>query len=150
MTLAIRRATPADLDAVAQLFDAYRRFYDQPGDLPRARAFLAERMQAEDSVVLLAERDGHAVGFTQLYPMFSSVRMARMWVLNDLYVDARARRGGVARGLLDAAADFARTDGAVRIVLETTVDNAAARALYRDAGWREEASQWYALPLDGD
>ncbi len=107
-------------------------------------------MQAGESVVLLAERGGQAVGFTQLYPMFSSVRTSRMWVLNDLYVDAGARRGGVARGLLDAAADFARDDGAVRIVLETTVDNAAARALYRDAGWHEETAQWYALPLDGD
>lgn len=150
MTLDIRRATPADLDAVAPLFDAYRRFYGQPGDLPRARAFLAERMRSGESVVLLAERDGQAVGFTQLFPMFSSVRTARMWVLNDLYVEADARRGGVARTLLDAAADFARKDGAVRIVLETTVDNAAARALYRDAGWHEETSQWYALPLSGD
>lgn len=149
MTLAIRRATSADLDAVAPLFDAYRRFYGQPGDLPRARAFLADRIGADESIVLLAERDGQAVGFTQLYPMFSSVRAARMWVLNDLYVDAGARRGGVARGLLEAAADFARDDGAVRIVLETTVDNTGARALYRDAGWQEETSQWYALPLGG-
>lgn len=145
----IRRATPADLDAVAPLFDAYRRFYHQPGDLPRARTFLAERMQAGESVVLIAERDSSAVGFTQLFPMFSSVRTARMWVLNDLYVDAGARRGGVARALLDAAADFARKDGAVRIVLETTVDNTAARALYRDAGWHQETTQWYALPLAG-
>lgn len=149
MTLVIRRATTDDLDAVAPLFDAYRRFYGQPGDLPRARAFLADRIRADESVVLLAERDGHAVGFTQLYPMFSSVRAARLWVLNDLYVDSDARRGGVARGLLEAAADFARDDGAVRIVLETTVDNTAARALYRNAGWHEETTQWYALPLDG-
>lgn len=149
MTVNIRRATAADLDAVAPLFDAYRRFYGQPGDLPRARAFLAERMQAGQSVVLLAERDGRAAGFTQLFPMFSSVRTARMWVLNDLYVDADSRRGGIARDLLGAATRFARDDGAVRIVLETSVDNAGARALYRNAGWHEETSQWYALPLDG-
>ena len=149
MTINIRRATATDLDAVAPLFDAYRRFYGQSGDLPRARAFLAARLQAGESVVLLAERDHAAVGFAQLFPMFSSVRTARMWVLNDLYVEAAARRGGVARGLLEAAARFAREDGAVRIVLETAVDNAAARALYRDVGWREETGQWYALPLDG-
>ena len=147
MTTHIRRATDADLDAVTPLFDAYRRFYGQSGDLPRARAFLAARMQAGESVVLLAARDGAAVGFTQLFPIFSSVRTARMWVLNDLYVDAVARRGGVARSLLDAAVRFARDDGAVRIVLETSADNAAARALYRGAGWQEESSQWYALPL---
>lgn len=150
MTTDICRATVADLDAVAPPFDAYRRFYDQPGDLPRARTFLAGRMQAGESVVLLATRDRAAVGFTQLFPMFSSVRTARMWVLNDLFVAADARRAGVARGLLDAAADFARNDGAARIVLETSIDNHGARALYRHAGWLEESSQWYALPLVKD
>lgn len=143
----IRRATTADLDAVAPLFDAYRRFYGQPGDLARARDFLAARLQAGESVVLLAERDGEAVGFTQLYPLFSSVRCARMWVLNDLYVASSARRLGIARALLDAAAEHARADGAASIVLETGHDNAPARALYRSAGWHEETTQWYALPL---
>lgn len=143
----IRRATTADLDTVAPLFDAYRRFYGQPGDLARARDFLAARLQAGESVVLLAERDREAVGFTQLYPLFSSVRCARMWVLNDLYVASSARRLGIARALLDAAADHARADGAASIVLETGHDNAPARALYRSAGWHEETTQWYALPL---
>ena len=92
MTIDIRRATPVDLDAIAPLFDAYRRFYGQPGDLPRARVFLSERMQAGDSVVLLAERDGHAVGFTQLYPLFSSVRTARGKRLPcEYYVDYHIR-----------------------------------------------------------
>jgi ribosomal protein S18 acetylase RimI-like enzyme len=77
--------------------------------------------------------------------MFSSVRTTRTWILNDLYVDAAARRKGVARALLDAAADFAREDGAAGICLETTLDNAAARALYRGAGWHEDATQWYSL-----
>jgi len=94
--------------------------------------------------VLVARRDGAMAGFVQLYPMYSSVRMARTWILNDLYVDAATRRKGVARALLDAAADFAREDGAAGIALETTVDNAAARALYRSAGWQEDATQWYS------
>ena len=55
------------------------------------------------------------------------------------------RRTGVARSLLDAAAKFARDDGAAGISLETTQDNAAARALYRAAGWNEDATQWYSL-----
>jgi len=145
MPLAITRATLDDLDAVVPLFDAYRRFYDQPSDEARAREFLHARMGASESVILLAT-DGHrAIGFTQLYPMFSSVRTGRLWVLNDLYVDADARRSGAGRALLDAAADFARNDGAVGIVLETTRDNATARALYRNAGWEEADTQWYSL-----
>jgi len=145
MPLAITRATLDDLDAVVPLFDAYRRFYDQPSDEARAREFLQARMGANESVILLATDGDRAIGFTQLYPMFSSVRTGRLWILNDLYVDASARRSGAGRALLDAAADFARNDGAVGIVLETTRDNANARALYRNAGWEEADTQWYSL-----
>ncbi|QDA56718.1 GNAT family N-acetyltransferase [Thermomonas aquatica] len=141
----ISRAGPADLDALAVLFDAYRQFYGQPSDVPRARDWLRSRLRVGESVVLLAKRDGAIAGFVQLYPMFSSVRTAKTWILNDLYVDAGARRGGVARSLLDAAAKFARDDGAAGISLETTQDNAVARALYRAAGWNEDATQWYSL-----
>ena len=147
MKPSIRRAGLGDLDQLAPLFDAYRRFYRQPGDLPRARDFLRERLQRDESVILLAVQDGAAVGFTQLYPMFSSVRTARIWILNDLYVAEQARRSGAARGLLDAAARFAREEGAARLMLETGRDNAPARALYRAAGWSEDDSQWYSLSL---
>ena len=147
MTTTIRRATLDDLDAVAPLFDAYRQFYGQPSDTDRGRAWLSDRMQAGQSVVLVAECDAIPSGFVQLYPMFSSVRTARLWILNDLFVAAAARRRGVARALLDAAARFARADGAAGLMLETARDNAAARALYRAAGWQEDASQWYSLPL---
>lgn len=145
MTLSTHRAGPADLDALALLFDAYRQFYGQPSDVPRARDWLRSRLRVGESVVLLAKRGGAIVGFVQLYPMFSSVRTAKTWILNDLYVDAAARRGGVASTLLEAAANFARADGAAGISLETTQDNAAARALYRAAGWSEDQTQWYSL-----
>ncbi len=148
MPLSTRRATLADLDVLAPLFDAYRCFYDQAEDLTRARNFLTERLQRDESVVLLAEIDRVAAGFTQLYPSFSSVRAARVWVLNDLYVAASARRCGVAQALLAAAADFARGDGAIRLVLETAPDNHAAQALYTAQGWlRYDDTLRYQLPL---
>ncbi len=145
MAITLRRATLEDLDQVVPLFDAYRRFYSQPGDLQRARDFLSERLRRDESVILLAELDGRIAGFTQLYPMFSSVRTARLWVLNDLFVDESARRHGVARALLDGAAGFAKEQGAAGLMLETTRSNAPARALYRAAGWSEDESQWYSL-----
>lgn len=143
----IRRATIEDLDVLVPLFDCYRIFYHQPGDPGRSRTFLRERLERNESMVLLAMRDGDAVGFTQLYPLFSSVRTARLWLLNDLYVAEAARRQGVARSLLDAAADFARADGAAGLMLETGRDNTGARALYRAAGWHEDDNQWYWLSL---
>lgn len=145
MTLSTHRAGPADLDALALLFDAYRQFYGQASDVPRAREWLRERLRFGESTVIVATLAGKPVGFTQLYPMYSSVRTARTWILNDLYVDAAARRNGAARTLLEAAAAFAREDGAAGISLETTEDNATARALYRAAGWNEDATQWYSL-----
>ena len=145
MDTTIRRASTADLDALVPLFDAYRMFYAQPSDPVRARDFLDARLAKGESVVLVAERGPSAVGFTQLYPVFSSVRTARTWLLNDLFVAEGARRGGVARALLDAAADFARAQGAAGLMLETTRDNGPARALYRAAGWHEDETQWYSL-----
>ncbi len=143
----VRRAVAADVDALAPLFDAYRQFYGQAPDLQRARDWLRQRLQRDESVVFVAERDRTAIGFTQLYPAFSSVRTARTWILNDLYVAENARRSGAARALLDAAVRFARDDGAAGISLETAHDNAPARALYVAAGWHEESNRWYSLSL---
>ncbi|MEM8599404.1 MAG: GNAT family N-acetyltransferase, partial [Bacteroidota bacterium] len=87
-TITVASADHADLDDVALLFDAYRRFYRQPSDIEGARRFLQARMDADESAILVArmpEHDG-PVGFTQLYPFFSSVRMRGLWVLNDLFV----------------------------------------------------------------
>src|SRR3546814_19704402 len=128
-TTNIRRASTADLDALVPLFDAYRMFYAQPSDPVRARDFLAERFANAESVVLLAERGASAVGFTQLYPIFSSVRTARTWLLNDLFVIDGARRHGVARALLEAASGSARAHGAAGLMLETTRDNPPPRPL---------------------
>ena len=135
MSQTIRRATVDDVDAIAPLFDRYRMFYQQPSDPALARRFIDERLQRNESVIFLAEVGGKTVGFTQLFPSFSSVRAGRAFVLNDLYVDIAARRLGVARALLQAAADFARADGAIRLELETDHDNRSAQALYRHMGW---------------
>ena len=137
----IRRATMDDLDVVARLFDRYRVFYEQESDLPAARTFLQERFENDDSVVFVAletdERhaDARGLGFTQLYPMFSSVRMKSIWILNDLYVAGHARRRGIGRTLLNTARDFARESGAAGLELATARDNEQAKSVYHDLGW---------------
>ncbi len=135
MSITIRRATIDDLDRVAPLFNQYRMFYAQVSDIDAARAFLGQRLRAEESAILLATSDERPAGFTQLYPMFSSVHVARVWILNDLFVAPDARRLGVASALLDAAQDFGREAGALRLELETAHNNEAAQTLYRDVGW---------------
>ena len=118
MRVSIRQATVADADLVAPLFDAYRQFYRQPADLPRARRFLAERLSQRQSTVLVAEAtDGEALGFVQLYPCFSSIRAAPVFILSDLFVAPSARGGGLGRLLMEAAARLARATGAVGLEL---------------------------------
>ena len=138
--LTVRPATPADLDAVAPLFDAYRRFYGRPADLAASRAFLAERLTNGESVVLVAEAGSVAVGFAQLYPLFSSVAARRVWLLNDLFVAPEARWGGVGRALLEAARRHAVATGALRLELATEHANAEARRLYESAGYVPDAA----------
>lgn len=148
MPVTTRRATLDDLDALAPLFDAYRQFYGQPADLTRARDFLHARLSKDQSIVFLAESDGAAAGFTQLYPLFSSVRAVRTFLLNDLFVAEHARRRGVAQALLSAAGEYGKREGAIRLDLETMPDNHAAQALYRGQGWRQyDETLRFQLPL---
>jgi GNAT superfamily N-acetyltransferase len=133
------RAGLEHLGVLTGLFDAYRQFYGQEPDLPGARRFLEARLRGRDSVVFLAFRDdapGTGVGFVQLFPSFSSVSMRPIWVLNDLFVAPQARRAGVARSLLEAACELARSTGAARLRLSTAKDNGAAKALYLASGYR--------------
>ncbi len=139
MNFQIRQATIRDLGIVVPLFDGYRQFYKQPSDLDRARLFLAERFANRESLVLLACDDrGDGLGFTQLYPLFSSVRAVRTYLLNDLFVVADTRRHGVAKALLIAAANQARALGAASMSLVTALDNTPAQALYESLGWRRD------------
>ena len=144
----IRRAGIADLDPVARLFDAYRQFYGQPSDLSTARAFMGDRLAAGDSVVFIAESaDGLPLGFTQLYPSFSSVSARPIWVLNDLFVALPARRQGVARILMEAARAHAVKTGAKRLALSTAHTNKEAQALYESLGYRRD-EQFVHYELD--
>lgn len=145
----IVRAGPAQLDELGPLFDAYRRFYGRDSDPAGARRFLEERLNRGESVLFLARLEATPAGFTQLYPLFSSVAMRRVWLLNDLYVAEPARRHGVGAALLAAARDHARASGAGGLTLQTTTDNASAQALYEREGWRrQQGFYWYDLPLD--
>ncbi len=149
LTDTVRRAALPDVERVVPLFDAYRQFYGRESDLAVAREFLTARLSRDESVVLLADgSSGDAEGFVQLYPSFSSVRAAPIYVLNDLFVVPSARRRGVGTLLLKAAAEFARASGAVRMKLSTAMTNSSAQRLYEKLGWeRDEEFYEYGLSL---
>ncbi len=147
----IKFAEPEDVDQVASLFDSYRQFYKQSSDIEGAKAFLLERLEGQESIILIAESsDNELAGFTQLYPSFSSVSMGPIWILNDLFVHEGHRRKGVAKLLLDAATEFASQEGALGLSLETEDSNEKAIALYEKEGWvLNKDHRFYDMGLRG-
>ncbi len=148
MTHTIRQATVHDVEQLVPLFDAYRQFYGRTSDAAAARTFLLARFSNRESTLFIAHQGERAIGFAQLYPSFSSVSLARIFILNDLFAQEQARRAGVASSLLSATASFAVSLGAVRLSLSTALTNDAAQALYRSAGWnRDQQFSVYHLAL---
>lgn len=141
----IRAATLDDLHVLIPLFDSYRQFYGQPSDERLAGRFLRERLERKESVILIAWQ-AEALGFVQLFPSFSSLSAARIFILNDLFVAPSARRKRVGTLLIRAAAAFATTTGAVRLTLATEITNVTAQALYESEGWVRD-SNFYTYNL---
>ena len=113
--------------------------------MTRARV---ERFEHNQSVIFVAVKDGAAVGFTQLYPSFSSGALARIFILNDLFVYADARHIGAGAALLQAAAEYGRRVGALRLMLSTEVTNMPAQWLYEKLGWKKNTEFCtYQIPL---
>jgi ribosomal protein S18 acetylase RimI-like enzyme len=136
--ITVRQAVLSDLELLVPLFDRYRQFYGRASNLSAARGFLLARFNHGESILFIAQEGNTPIGFTQLYPSFSSVSLARVFVLNDLFVHEQARRKGVASKLMSAATDFANSLGAVRVSLSTATSNKTAQALYQSAGWKRD------------
>ena len=139
----IRRAKKKDIDKLSVLFDKYRIFYKQSSDINNAKSFLKKRMKRMESVIFVAEERKELIGFIQLFPIFSSVSMKRTGLLNDLYVNEKARGMGTASKLLDAARDFGAKTNSKWLILQTAADNFTAQKVYEKNGWVKETDFFY-------
>ncbi|NLR94688.1 GNAT family N-acetyltransferase [Flammeovirga agarivorans] len=145
----VRQATANDLDQLSVLFDGYRVFYRKTSDLSAARAFLAERIALKDSKIYVFEEEGQLSGFVQLYPLFSSTRMKKLWLLNDLYVDASQRGKGVSLKLIDEAKKLAYDTNACGVMLETEITNQIGNKLYPRTGFElNQSSNFYEWSVE--
>jgi ribosomal protein S18 acetylase RimI-like enzyme len=136
METTTRCATLDDLDALADMFDAYRQFYEQPANISLARSFIRQRIEQKESVIFVAQDlDGSLTGFSQLYPTFCSVAASRIYSLYDLYVRPASRKHGAGKALLLAAEQHAITNGFSRMDLTTAKTNLPAQSLYESVGW---------------
>ena len=141
----ILEADILNLEKLTKLFDAYRVFYKKDSDLSEAESFLKERIENNESTIYVAEEDGNLIGFTQLFPLFSSTRMKRLWLLNDLYVDEKHRGRGISKLLIARAMQLAADTNSCGLILETAKDNLQANTLYIATGWDLDSEHNYYI-----
>jgi len=142
----IRKATIEDIEQLSVLFDAYRVFYEKTSDIKQANAFLSERINNHESEIYVAENEEKKlVGFVQLYPIFSSTRMKRLWLLNDLFVDGHQRSKGVGIALIDKAKVLCKESDSCGMILETAKTNIIGNQLYPKTGFElDEEHNYYS------
>lgn len=132
----IKKATLEDLHRLSILFDEYRVFYECESDLQSAKRFLEQRIRNKESEIFVAENENKILtGFVQLYPVFSSTRMKRLWLLNDLYVNPAFRRQNISVQLINRAKDLVKETDACGLVLETAKSNNIGNKLYPKTGF---------------
>ena len=140
----IRKASIDDIPELATLFDAYRVFYEKTSDVEQAIIFLSERIQKNESVIFVAENEEKQLtGFVQLYPLFSSTRMKRFWLLNDLFVAPEQRSKGISVALIDAAKELCQTTESCGMMLETAKSNVIGNNLYPKTGFVLDTAHHY-------
>ena len=133
----IKKASIEDLDSLVQLFDKYRMFYKNPSDIENAKKFISARITKNDAEIFICFNDENmAVGFVQLYPLFSSTRMQKLWLLNDLYIDEHHRGEGYSIKLIDKAKELCKLTNACGLILETSKENTVGNNLYTKTGFR--------------
>ncbi|MCU0438860.1 MAG: GNAT family N-acetyltransferase [Raineya sp.] len=130
--ISIQKFDNQDIRDLAQVFDLYRIFYQKESDIKGAEQFLKARLENNESVIYIAlnNEKNKIIGFVQLYPLFSSTRMQKLWLLNDLYVIETYRSKGISRMLIDVSKNLCKDTNACGLMLETAKDNIIGNQLY--------------------
>ena len=132
--MTITRAKLQDLNDLALLFDDYRIFYKQESNIEAVKRFLKQRMVKNDSIIYMAYDNDEAIGFTQLYPLFSSVSMKPIYMLNDLFVNSKYRGQGIGEALINRAKRLCQSENNKGLAIQTAFDN-PAQELYERLGF---------------
>ena len=131
----IRPLQTSDFAAWKSLWDGYNVFYGRdgatalPDDVTRttwSRFFDAH----EPMHALVADREGELLGLAHFLYHRSTIQLQPTCYLQDLYTLESARGRGVARALVEAVSDHARTTGTPRLYWQTHETNAVAMRLY--------------------
>jgi GNAT superfamily N-acetyltransferase len=145
----VRPAAESDIAALMPLMRGYCEFYEaDPPDAgldDMARALIATT--DDQGMLLVADDGGQVIGFAAVGWKWSSLRGARIAVLEDLFVAPEARGKGAAGALIEACASRARANGAPVMTWLTAPDNHRAQAVYDRVGGTSDPFLEYELEL---
>jgi GNAT superfamily N-acetyltransferase len=147
-TFTITRVAAPDLDDLLPLMRAYCDFYSvSPSDeelLVMSRALIADP-EREGVQLIARDGDGASAGFASMFWTWDTTEGGRIAVMNDLYVGAAARGGGVGTALIEACRAEARERGARVLAWKTALDNTRAQSVYDRIG--AQRAQWLDYSL---
>ncbi|MFN2612566.1 MAG: N-acetyltransferase family protein [Solirubrobacterales bacterium] len=146
----IRGAKLEEMEAIVPLMLAYCDFYevahpDEAALVEMARALIGA--PDEEGFLLVGHQGERVAGFAACGWKWSSLRGARIVVLEDLFVEDDSRGTGLADGLIGACAELARRHGAPAMIWMTEPSNKRAQAVYDRAGGSSEELLEYQLEL---
>jgi GNAT superfamily N-acetyltransferase len=149
--MSVRTAQAADVEDLLPLIRGYCDFYGADPPTAALREMARALIEVPDSegmlLVAVEEEEDRPLGFAAVSWKWSSLRAARVAVMEDLFVDPAARGRGQAGELIAACASRARELGAPALLWQTAPDNHRAQAVYERAGARAEMWLEYELVL---
>ncbi|MGG1674816.1 GNAT family N-acetyltransferase [Neobacillus sp. NRS-1170] len=146
--LIIRQATIQDLNKIVPIFDSYREYFNQQRNPMKVENFLFERFEHLESVIFIVEREGEVIGFAQLYPVFSSLSLQRVWLLNDFFITEAYRQQGVGKQLFAKVKEFSTLTKSKGIELSVEHINQKAWEFWEKLGFKlDEEFRYYYFKI---
>jgi GNAT superfamily N-acetyltransferase len=136
--LTIRQATIQDLPGIVPIFDSYREYFNQQKDPVLVERFLFEKFEHRESVIFIAQQQDKVIGFAQLYPLFSSLSLQRVWLLNDFFIAEEFRGGGVGTQLFASVKEFTLLTKSKGIELSVEHTNKKAWTFWEKQGFKQD------------
>ncbi len=148
MLMEIKLCEINDLERLAPLFDDYRQHFKQASDLESVRNYLQQRLEANETKIYLVQTGEELHGFVLLYPSFSSIGLAPIWILNDFYLKSGNQKRLMAKALLDQIRLDCHDAGGIRIEVTTRKENHKLHKLYKEYGFEKDYKyDYYFLQL---
>jgi GNAT superfamily N-acetyltransferase len=135
--MTIREATPADKAQVLALFDEFSILMHSTDMATQIGSQQYDEVMSDSHMrIFVAEENRRLLGLITLYLIPNIRHGHRRAHIEDVFVSATSRHGGVGTALFNAVKDFCRSQGVNTIKLDSGNELTAAHKFYEKHGGR--------------